>query len=119
MSLGNDPLALSLVCLVILLCSTSLGVLIAAIARTKGQISGLSQVVLWAFGFAGIWLDRIPLRSPFDTVSKLIPHYWANMAFQDLFVRAQGLTDITPSLLALLGFTAVFAAVGLWRFRFN
>jgi ABC-2 type transport system permease protein len=119
LALGNDPLALVLVCLVILLCSTSLGVLIAAIARTRGQISGLSQVVLWAFGFAGIWMDRIPLPSPFDAATRLIPHYWANMAFQDLFVRGQGLADITSSLLALLGFTVAFFAVGLWRFRFN
>lgn len=117
--LGNDPLALILVCLVILLCSTSLGVLIAATARTRDQISGLSQVALWTFGFAGIMLDRIPLPSPFDMVSRLIPHYWANMAFQDLFVRGQDLADITSSLLALLGFTVAFFAVGLWRFRFN
>jgi ABC-2 type transport system permease protein len=119
LTLGNDPLALILVCLVILLCSTSLGVLIAAVARTRDQISGLSQVALWTFGFAGIMLDRIPLPSPFDMVSRLIPHYWANMAFQDLFVRGQGLADIRSSLLALLGFTVAFFAVGLWRFRFD
>lgn len=119
MSLGNDPLALILVCLLVLLCSTSLGVLIAAIARTEGQISGLSQVVLWVLGFAGIWLDRMPLGSPFDKITLLIPHHWANAAFQDLFVRAQGLAAITPGLLALLCFTGAFLAVGLWRFRFN
>jgi ABC-2 type transport system permease protein len=119
MSLGNDPLALVLVCLLILLCSTSLGVLIAAVARTEGQISGLSAVVLWAFGFAGVWLGRIPLAFPFDTISQLIPHYWANMAFQDLFIRGQGLADVTPGLLALSGFTAAFLAIGLWRFRFR
>jgi len=119
LTLGTDPLALVLVCLVVLLCSTSLGVLIAAVARTEGQISGLSQVVSWTFGFAGIWLDRIPLASPFDTISKLIPHYWANVAFQDLFIRGQGLADIMPNLLALSGFTAAFLAIGLWRFRFR
>jgi len=119
MALGNNPLALVLICLTILLCSTSLGVLIAAIARTEGQISGLSSVVLWAFGFAGVWLNQIPLTGFFDTISKVIPHYWANMAFLDLFVRGQGLADISPSILVLLGFTSVFLVVGLWRFDFN
>ncbi len=119
MSLGNDPLALVLICLVVLLCSTSLGVLIAAIARTEGQISGLSSVVLWAFGFAGIWLTQMPSTSLFDTITKLIPHCWANAAFLDLLVRGQGLADIVPSILALLGFTVVFFAIGLWRFDFN
>jgi ABC-2 type transport system permease protein len=119
MPLGNDPLALVLVCLVLLLCSTSLGVLIAAIARTEGQISGLSTVVLWVLGFAAILLAQIPLTPPLDTISQLIPHYWANAAFLDLFLRGQGLADIMPSILALLGFTVVFLSVGLWRFKFN
>jgi len=119
MALGNDPLALVLVCLIVLLCSTSLGVLIAGIARTEAQISALSQVVLWIFGFAAIWLDKIALTSPFDIVSKLIPHTWANGAFLDLFVRGQGLTDIVPSVLVLLGFAVAFFAVGLWRFDYR
>jgi ABC-2 type transport system permease protein len=120
MTLGNDPLALILLCLVVVLCSTSLGVLIAAIARTEGQITGLSQVLLWVFGFAGVVLVGIPVGgSTLDTVSQLIPHYWANAAFMDLFVRGQGLADIMPSILVLLGFTVAFLAVGLWRFKFN
>jgi ABC-2 type transport system permease protein len=118
-TLGNDPLALVLVCLLVLLCSTSLGVLIAAIARTEGQISGLSTVVLWVLGFAGILLVQMPSTPPLDTISQVIPHYWANAAFLDLFVRGQGLADVMPSILALLGFTLAFLAVGLWRFKFN
>ena len=53
MSLGNDPLALVLVCLVIVLCSTSLGILIASIAHSEGQIGGLSSALLWGAGFLG------------------------------------------------------------------
>jgi len=119
LTLGNDPLALVLLCLTLLLCSTSLGLLIAAIARTEGQIGGLSTAVLWVLGFAGVLLTRMSLTSPLDTIVKAIPHYWANMAFLDLFVRGQGLADIIPSLLALLGFGVAFLAVGLWRFKFN
>ncbi len=118
MTLGKDPVALALVCLVLLLCSTSLGVLIAAIARTEGQISGLSQVVLWVFGFAAIWFNQMPSIPIFDTLSLIIPQHWANTAFLDLFIRGQGLADITPQLWVLLGFTAVFFAFGLWRFEY-
>jgi ABC-2 type transport system permease protein len=119
LSLGNDPLALVVVCLLVLLCSTSLGVLIAAIARTEGQISGLSQVLLWVFGFAGFMLVQMPTTPTIDTISKVIPHYWATSAFLDLFVRGQGLADIVPSILALSGFALAFFAIGLWRFRFE
>ncbi len=119
MVLGNDPLALVLICLIVLLCSTSLGILMAAIARTEGQISGLSSVVLWGFGFAGLWLNMMPDPGFFEPISKVIPHYWANLAFLDLFVRRKGLEDILPSILVLLGFTVLFFAIGLWRFDFT
>jgi ABC-2 type transport system permease protein len=119
MSLGNDPLALVLVCLIILLCSTSLGLLIAAIARTEGQIGGLSQLILWVLGFAGIFLAQMPSTPLMDNIRRLVPHYWANAAFMDLFVRGQGLVEMMPNMLPLLGFTGVFLAVGLWRFKTN
>jgi ABC-2 type transport system permease protein len=119
MTLGNDPLALVLVCLIVLLCSMSLGVLISGIVRTEAQVSAVSQVVLWILGFAAIWLDQIPLPAPFDIVNQLIPQAWANGAFLDLFVRGQGLADIAPSILVLLGFTAAFFTVGLWRFDYR
>jgi len=119
LSLGNDPLALVVLCLLVLLCSTSLGMLIAAIARTEGQISGLSQVLLWALGFGAFLLAQMPSTSTLNTVSNAIPHTWAIAAFQDLFVRGQGLVDIVPNILALSGFTAAFLAVGLWRFKFE
>jgi len=57
--------------------------------------------------------------STLQTVSQAIPHYWANAAFMDLLVRGQGLADIAPTILVLLGFTGAFLAVGLWRFKFD
>jgi ABC-2 type transport system permease protein len=119
MPLGNDPLALVLVCLIILLCSANLGLLIAAIARTEGQIGGLSTALLWVLGFAGILLAGMPSGSLLDSVRRVIPHYWANAAFMELLVRGHGLADIMPSVLPLLGFTGAFLAVGLWRFKFE
>ena len=119
MNMGKDPLALILVCLILLLCSTSLGVLIAAIARTEGQISGLSAVILWVFGFAGMWFLQMPLTPFFESIARLMPHYWANMTFLDLFARGQGLADITTNLLVLLGFTVLFFIIGVWCFDFD
>ena len=119
LTLGNDPLALLVVCLLVLLCSTSLGVFIAAIAKTEGQISGSSQVLLWVLGFAAVLLAQMPSTPTMDTISKAIPHFWATAAFQDLIVRGKGLADIVPSILGLSGFTVAFLAIGLWRFRFE
>jgi ABC-2 type transport system permease protein len=119
MTLGNDALALVLVCLMVLLCSTSLGVFIAAVSRTEGQISGVSAVVLWVFGFAAFLTAQMPPGTFLDTVRQVIPHYWATTAFLDLFLRGQGLAEIMPSIYTLLGFAVGFFAVGLWRFKFD
>jgi ABC-2 type transport system permease protein len=119
MNLGTDFLAFVLVCFVVLLCSASLGILIAGVARTKTQVSAFSQVILWLFGFAAIWLDKFAQTSPFDIISKLIPHTWANGAYLDLFVRGQGLEEVMPSLLILCGFSLVFFLVGFWRFDYR
>jgi ABC-type multidrug transport system permease subunit len=61
----------------------------------------------------------MPSTSLLDSIRRVIPHYWANTAFVDLLVRGQGLADIVPSILPLLGFTVAFLGVGLWRFKFD
>ncbi len=120
LTLGKDPLALVLVSLMVAVCSTALGVLIAAIARTENQIGGLSTVALWLMGaVAGSFIPSFLLGDFFNAVGKVVPHYWANQAYNSLIVRGQGLADVAIHLAALLGFSLVFFVVGLWRFDFD
>jgi ABC-2 type transport system permease protein len=120
LTLGDDPLALVLVSLLLALCSTGLGILIAAIARTEAQIGGLSTLALWTMGAVGGCLfPPFLLGGLLDVVGKVVPHYWAIQAYQDLIVRGRGLADVAPEMLALMGFTLVFFVVGLWRFDFD
>jgi ABC-2 type transport system permease protein len=120
LALGNDPLALVLVSLLLALCSTGLGILIAAIARTEAQIGGLSTLALWTMGAVGGCLfPAFLLGGLLDVVGKVVPHYWAIQAYQGLMVRGRGLADVAPEMLVLLGFTLLFFIVGLWRFDFD
>jgi len=120
MSLGNDPLALVLVAILIALCSSCLGVLIAAIARTENQIGGLSTLVLWVLAIlGGCIIPLFYLENFLGPIPKLIPHYWANLAFSDITVRGLGIGDIMLEMGALLLFSAIFFAIGLWRFDFD
>ena len=48
-----------------------------------------------------------------------MPQYWAIEAYTNVMIRGQGLADIALELAALAGFTILFAAIGLWRFRFE
>ena len=105
---------------VVALCSSSFGIFIAAIARTENQIGGLSTVVLWVMGILGGSLIPAFLLDRFlGPVPKIVPHYWANRAFNNLLVRGLGTMAVTTEVAVLLGFTALFFAVGLWRFDFD
>jgi ABC-2 type transport system permease protein len=119
-SLGDQPLALALLVLAVVLCSTAVGVFIAAIARTEAQIGGISQALLWVMGFVGGSL--LPLFLLSDTlaaIGRITPQGWANMAFYDILVRGYDLAAIADSLLALLAFTLAFSVFGMWRFEFE
>jgi ABC-2 type transport system permease protein len=119
-SLGNAPLAVALVALLMALCSSGLGILIAALARTENQIGGLSAVILWAMGMlGGSFIPIFYLERFLDPLMRVVPHYWANSAFTALLVRGAGLADVGSQMLALGLFTAGFFAIGVWKFEFD
>jgi len=119
-SLGNSPLGLVLITTLVAFCSTSLGILLAALCRTESQVGGISSLVLWVAGMVGgAFIPNFLLGDFLGAIGKVVPHYWANQAFNDLMLRSQGVADILPELGILAGFTAVFFVVGLLRFKFD
>ena len=120
LTLGHDPLALLLLCALVALCSTSMGVLIAALARTENQIGGLSTVMIWGTGIVGgAMVPAFFLGDFLNTVAKAVPQYWAIDGFYRLLVLGQGGAEVMPAFLALLGFSILFFGLGMWRFDFN
>jgi ABC-2 type transport system permease protein len=121
LTLGDDPLALVLVSLALALCSTAFGVLIAALARTEGQINTVGGLGVWVLGALGGCIIPIFLLEGMSLgpISRLTPHNWAIRAYHDLLIRGRGLADVTTEIIALLVFSAVFFAIGLWRFEFD
>ena len=115
LSLGSDPLALVILSLVLALCSTSLGLVIAALAHTQGQIGGIGSLVLYTAGAAGGCLLPTFLFAGIP----IVPHYWAVQAYQAILIRGRGLADISLNLVVLLGFAAVMFAIGVWRFEWD
>ncbi len=119
-SLGSDGLALILAAIVIAFCSSAMGILIASLAHTEGQIGGLSSLLLWGLAIVGgsiiptFIMDRI-----LGPLPKIAPHYWANRALNDVMLRNLTLLDVLPEMGILLGFAALFIVIGLWRFDFE
>ena len=119
-SLGNSPLGLILVTILVALCSASLGILLGALCRTESQVGGVSSVVLWVAGMVGgAFIPAFVLGDFLNTIGKVVPHYWALQAYNDLMIRGQGLADILPELGILAGLTAVFFVIGLRRLKFD
>jgi len=119
-SLGNSPLGLMLIAILVALCSTSLGILLAAICRTESQVGGVSSVFLWVAGMVGgAFIPAFVLGDFLNTIGKVVPHYWALQAYNNLTIRGLGLAGILPELAVLAGFTAAFSVVGLLRKKFD
>lgn len=122
LGIGNDPLAWAVTSFFIALCSTSLGILIASLAKSEGQITGFSNALLWVAGFLGgalipaFILQAIPIL---NFISRLVPHYWATTAYYDILARGKGLAEVWPSLGFLAIFAMVFFFIGIRRFRFE
>lgn len=119
-SLGQDPLALSIAVVLVALCSSSFGILIASLARTENQIGGLSTLLLWGFGtLGGSIIPYFILEPMLGPIPKALPHYWANRALDNIMVRGMLLADVSLELAALFGFTLVFFIIGVWQFDFD
>jgi ABC-2 type transport system permease protein len=119
-SLGNDWLALVLTLLLLVMCSTSMGLVIAAITRTESQIGSLSTFLLWGLGFlGGCFMPLFLLERFLKQLPMVVPHYWAKRALESLMVRGLSLPDVGLELAALGGFTVLFFALGLWKFDFD
>lgn len=120
LKLGSDIPALVILVLAVALCSTCLGVLIAAIARTEAQIGGIAGLVLWVLAFlGGAFIPLFLVNESMATIGQVTPHYWAVTGFYDLLTRGQGLASILDSLAVLLAFSAAFFVLGAWRFEFD
>jgi len=114
------PFGAMLIAILLALCSSAFGIAIAAIARTESQISGLSTLLLWGLGLVGGSLVPLFILERFlGPIPMIVPHYWANRAFDDLLIRGLGPADIALDLGVLLGFSLLFFAIGLWRFDFE
>ncbi|GGZ50229.1 hypothetical protein GCM10010387_50730 [Streptomyces inusitatus] len=114
---GSWP-ALVLVLLATALCLSVFGALLAAVSRTSQQlnsVSGLCGLVLAALGGALVPLPALP--NWVSSVAPALPTHWAVRGLHMVVLERGGLADAAVPLGALLGFTAVFAALTTLRFR--
>jgi ABC-2 type transport system permease protein len=117
---GNDMLGVAMVLGAHGLAATGLGVMLSTLVRSRGQLSAMTSVLAIAMAMLGGCYWPIEIVPPaMRTVAMATPNYWAMQGLLSVVVRNQGtMSGVVPAAV-LLGFTAVFFAVGLSRLRFE
>jgi ABC-2 type transport system permease protein len=121
MRVAGSVAALIVLSLAVVLCAVCLGLVFAAFATTEKQVGGVGSVVLLVMGLlGGCMFPRLIMPEAMRRIGHAVPHSWALDGYYDVLVReGTSIADIAPSIAALLVFAAVFAGIGLWRFRFE
>jgi ABC-2 type transport system permease protein len=124
MPLGNDPLGLVLLTIILGLVASALGMLVASFARSAKQADSVGTILGFVLAGLGgaIAIGQFPLTrsdSPMAIVARLTPHSHAIEAFYRLMGEQATLLDILPQLAVLLGMAVLFGAIAVWRFRFE
>jgi ABC-2 type transport system permease protein len=117
---GRSLAALAAVALAFALAAVALGVALGTFVRTRKQASGLTilfSMLMAALG--GAWWPLEITPQSYQTAVKVLPSTWAMLGFQDVIVRGQRLDGVLLEAGVLLGFAAVFFALGVWRFRYE
>ena len=113
----GNPLGVALVATLVTLAFTSLGLLIAVIARSESAATTISTFVVMVFAAVGgnfLPVNNFPVWM--RSLSQLTPNYWSLNGFLKLAQR-EGLTALGPEIAVLAGMTATFFVAGLWLYQ--
>lgn len=110
--------ALVLACFAVL--TATFGLLVAALGRTPEATRGLAILAtLLMVMLGGAWVPAFIFPEWLQTVSFAVPTRWAVDALDAMTWRGQGFGAALLPSAVMLGFSAVFAAVAIWRFRWE
>lgn len=117
---GRDPLALAVLLIAFALAAAALGTTLGTFVKSDGQAQGLSimfGMVMALLG--GCWYPLELFPEAMQSAVRVLPTTWAMQGMLDIGLRGGGVLEILPEAGVLLGFAAVFFAVGVWRFKYE
>ena len=124
MPLGEAPLALALLTLLLAFVATAMGMMLAALARSPKQVDSIGMVLGFVLGGLGgcITINPTPLTRTqgfMSVIARLTPHGHAVDAYYSLMAEKAGLVTVLPHLGVLLAMGVAFFLIAVWRFRFT
>jgi ABC-2 type transport system permease protein len=116
----GSPAGFVLVLACFSLLTASFGLLVAALGRTPEATRGLAILAtLLMVMLGGAWVPSFIFPEWLQTVSLAVPTRWAVDALDAMTWRAQPFAAALLPGAVMLGFSAVFMAVAIWRFRWE
>lgn len=116
----GSPVGFVLVLCCFALLTASFGLLVAALGRTPEATRGLAILAtLLMVMLGGAWVPAFIFPEWLQTASLAVPTRWAVDALDAMTWRGQGLSEALLPSAVMLGFSAAFAAVAVWRFRWE
>lgn len=98
-------------------CLFSLGLCVAAVARTGRAAAAIGNALFFPLAFfAGLWLPQAVMPSTLQTIAQVTP---TGAAVDALNATMAGEPPSAQSLLVLVAYTVVFAVIAVRRFRWE
>jgi ABC-2 type transport system permease protein len=117
---GHDLGGLAVMLLAGALAAAAFGTMLGTFVKTAAQANGLSIMLGMVMALmGGCWYPLELFPKAIQTAVLILPTTWAMNGLLDLTLRGRGLVAILPEAGVLLGFTAVFFVIGIWRFKYE
>jgi ABC-2 type transport system permease protein len=108
------------VCVAFSLMTATYGLLIAALGRTPEAARGLAILAtLLMVMLGGAWIPAFVFPAWLQKATLLVPTRWAVDGMDAMTWRGLGVSEAVMPTLILLGFTALFGGLALWKFRWE
>lgn len=115
-----QPLATLLILLSGAMANAALGLLIGSLAKTSETAIVFAMIPMFVFsGLGGAWFPLEFAGETVQAISRFTPVAWMMEGLKDILGRGLGMEAAWLPALVLLGFTAVFFILGVWRFKFE
>jgi ABC-2 type transport system permease protein len=120
LDLGDSPLGLLLITLATCWATTSLGILLVAVVRSRKQIHPITtMIILGSSAIGGSWFPLFMMPKWLQKVARITLVSWAMEGYNRLMILGGSLADVWLDIAVLLLYGAVCFTVGVKLFRFK
>jgi len=118
--LGNSLVGLLLITLATCWATTSLGILLVSVIRSRKQIHPITTlIILGSSAIGGSWYPLFMMPKAVQQVARVTLVSWAMEGYNRLMILGGSLTDVWMHIAVLVAYGAICLAVGLKLFQFK